>query len=427
MKLARRPAAQCPPASFPRRAGYTLVEMLIVVGIFMLLLTMTLLTVRFTRDGDRITDAASRIQSFLGGARDRAIYARKPRGVRLFLNADTEDPNNPSPLAYRTVSAMAYIDPAETWSDGVIQLRRWDPDLNGATNTGGNVDINQDGANDNPRDIWMVVGDGTAWWELKRRGLLFDGMRIRIPKGPDGSWYPINTRLLDTNQPPPATQALVLGVPYRDPGDTPKDRAVAYETGGPEDYEIELPPRILPIEPFRLPEGTVIDLDGSKIPDAWRPSAPGFATGSGNSLYSPYIDIIYSPRGNLLGESSSGGIIHFYVCDPTETKTIKEQYVNSLDADPNKAIRLFNAELRSSGKTFVPADTIKSSAASWISAIDINGEGYNVTDRRIVTVFTQTGAVSIHPVNALDTDNNGTGNGFADDPYFYAEIGEVAK
>ncbi|MGV2336489.1 MAG UNVERIFIED_CONTAM: prepilin-type N-terminal cleavage/methylation domain-containing protein [Planctomycetaceae bacterium] len=158
------PANPIDSAAVARR-GYTLVEMLIVVGIVMLLLSMTLLAVRFVRDGDRVTAAASQIQSFLGGARAPRIYARKPRGVRLFL--DSTDP--------RTVTSMAYIDPAETWTDGLIQLRRWDPDLNGATN-GGSIDINQDGGNDDPRDVWMVVGEGTGWWELKRRGLLIDGM-----------------------------------------------------------------------------------------------------------------------------------------------------------------------------------------------------------------------------------------------------------
>jgi len=422
MKFARLHPAPTAPKSAPAgrsasRPGYTLVEMLIVVGIVMLLLSMTLLGVRFVRDGDRVMAAASRVQSFLGGARDRAIYARKPRGVRLFLNS--KDP--------RTVTAMAYIDPAETWTDGLIQLRRWDPDLNGATNTNGNVDINQDGGNDDPRDVWMVVGEGTGWWELKRRGLLIDGMRIRIPKGPEGSWYPINTRLIDITQPPPTTQVLVLGEAYRDPGDTPKDRSVAYESGGPEDYEIELQPRLIPMEPVELADGTCIDLDGSKIPEAWRPWASGVAQSSGNSQYSQYIDLVYSPRGNLLGESASGGLIHFCVCDVEDAKNLKEQYISSLDADAATALQKFNRELRQSGGTFVPADVVKSSTAAWIAALDPSGEGYPVRDRRIVSVFTQTGAVSIHPVNALDTENNGAGNGFADDPYYYAEVGEVAK
>jgi hypothetical protein len=231
--------------------------------------------------------------------------------------------------------------------------------------------------------------------------------RIRIPKGPEGSWYPINTRLLDITSPPPTTQALVLGLPYRDPGDTPKDRAVAYESGGPEDYEIELQPRLIPMEPVVLPDNTCIDLDGSKIPEAWRPWAAGVAQSSGNSQYSQYIDIVYSPRGNLLGDLASGGLIHFCVCDAQDAKNLKEQYINSLDPDPATALQKFNRELRLTGGTFVPADVIKASVASWIAALDPNGEGYPVRDRRVVSVFTKLAAVSIHPVNALDSENNG--------------------
>lgn len=400
------------------RLGYTLVEMLIVVGIVMLLLSMTLLTVRFVREGDRVTAAASQIQSFLGGARDRAIYARQPRGVRLFL--DTTNP--------RTITSMAYIDPAETWTDGVVQLRRWDPDLNGATN-GGNVDINQDGSNDDPSEIWMVLGEGTGWWELKRRGLLVDGMRVRIPKGPKGTWYPVNTRLIDTSQPPPTTQALVLGMAYREPGDTPKNRSIAFESGGPEDYEIELQPRLLPMEPVVLPEGTCIDLDGSKVPAAWRPTVAPNAPGSGNLFYSQYIDIVYSSRGNLIGASSSGGLIHFYVCDTEDAISVKNEFVRALDSDPATAEARFNEWIRGGrgqiDRYFVPADEIKGSDvdSAWIGALDQTGDGYFTKDRRAVTVFTQTGAVSIHPVNANDSNKNG----IADDPYYYAEVGEVAK
>lgn len=399
------------------RRGYTLLEMLIVVGIVILLLTMTLLTVRFTRDGDRVTAAAAQIQSFFAGARDRAIYARAPRGVRLFL-----DTNNP-----RTISSMVYIDPSESWNDGVIQLRRWDPELDGQTNTGGGpVDINQDGVADDPRDVWMVIGEGAGWWELKRRGLLFDGMRIRVPKGPSGSWYPINTRLIDITQPPPAIQMLVLGIPYRDPGNTPVERSAAFESGGPEDYEIQLAPRIIPSEPATLPEGTVIDLDGSRIPDAWRPSSTA-GGGTGNALYSQYIDLVYSPRGSLMGDAASGGVLHFYVCDKEDSTLLKEEFVKSLDAVPSTAIDLFNARLQTAagGFKFVPADTIDSGTTAWAGEIASPGEPYIVKDRRIVTISGQTGNVSVHAVNA--TDANSPPDGIADDPYFFAETGETAK
>jgi prepilin-type N-terminal cleavage/methylation domain-containing protein len=409
------------------RAAYTLIELLIVISILALLLTMTVMAVNFSRDGDRVTGAASQIQSFLSGARDRAIYAKAPRGVRFFL-----DPNNP-----RAVSSMVYIDPAETWSEGVIQLRRWDPDGNGLTNLlPNNPDINDDGVADNPTQIWMVAGEGTAWWELKRRGLLFDGMRIRIPKGPQGSWYPINTKLIDVSVAPTSLQALVLSIPYRDPGDTSKEKALAFDSGGPEDYEIELPPRILPMEPVVLPEGTVIDLDGSKLPDAWRPTVAGLNGGSGNLLYSQYMDIVYSQRGTVVGTAATGGVIHFYVCDNEESLLLKEEYIaveleGNQGLTPAAAINAFNARVRSPGTAFIPSDQLDSASATWSVNIAPAPDPYPVKDRRIVSVFSQTGGVSVHPVNAIDNQNNSNGaagaDGFADDPYYYAETGESAK
>ncbi len=405
------------------RTGFTLVELLIVISILAILLTMTVMAVNFTRDSDRVSGAAGQIQSFLNGARDRAIYAKAPRGVRFFLdptNALSGAPNSP-----RAVSSMVYIDPAEMWSDGVIQLQRWDFDNNGRTDTDpGNLDINQDGIlGDNPQDIWVVAGAGTAWWELKRRGMLFDGMRIRIPKGPQGSWYPVNTALIDVTNPPPEVQKLILAIPYRDPGDTPKEKAQAFESGGPEDYEIQLPPRILPMEPVILPQGTVIDLDGSKLPDAWKPFAAGAADSSGNLQYSQYMDVVFSPRGTIIGSAAAGGIIHLYVCDSEDSMALKEEYIRSLDANPVTAMGIFNSLIRSG--SFIPADEIDSTnaASAWATELAPAGQPYLPRDRRIVTIFTQTGAVSVHPINATDSSLNG----FADDPFFFAETGESAK
>jgi len=407
------------PVNERRRAGYTLIELLVVVSIVVIILSMTLMAVNFSRDGDRVTGAANQIQSFLGGARDRAIYAKAPRGVRFFL-----DPDNP-----RAVSSMVYIDPAETWSDGVIQLRRWDPEGDGRTNlVPPDPDINGDGVADNPADIWMVAGAGTAWWELKRRGMLFDGMRIRIPKGPQGSWYPIDTRLIDITNPPTELQALILSIPYRDPGDTPKEKAQAFDSGGPENYELQLPPRILPMEPVILPQGTVIDLDGSKLPDAWRPFVVGQNQSSGNLQYSQYMDVIYSQRGTVVGSAASGGVIHFYVCDNEDSLLLKEEFIEveliqNQGRSPADAINAFNAGVRNPVSPFIPADEIHSATAAWGARIAPADKPYLVKDRRIVSIFTQTGAVSVHPVDATDA----AGDGFADDPFYFAETGESAK
>jgi len=414
------------------RNGFTLIELLIVVSILILILAMTVAAVRFTRDGDRITAAASQVQSFVSGARDRAIYSRTPVGVRFFL-----DPDNS-----RAVTSMAYIDPAGLENTGSIRLYRWDPLLDGQTDARTNtLDINQDQITidpedlllgDNPAKVWMVVGDsqagdGVRWWELKRRGLLFDGMRIRIPAGRNGNWYPVNTQLINVNAPPTRNQILILGIPYRDPGDTPVRQSMAFKSGGPETYELQLAPRMLPNEPSVFPENVVIDLDASKVPDSWRPSTTPDQQGSGNAMYSQYIDMIYSPRGGLIGEAAAGGVIHFYVCDKEESLLLKQQFAAPLVADSGDPVspadlEQLNIQIRS-GLRFVPADELRPSTAPWSANIATESDPYLSRDRRIVTIFGQTGSVSVHPVNAIDANFNG----LADDPYYYAEVGEVAK
>ncbi|MFN9976672.1 MAG: hypothetical protein ACK58T_42900, partial [Phycisphaerae bacterium] len=74
----------------------------------------------------------------------------------------------------------------------------------------------------------------------------------------------------------------------------------------------------------------MIDLDGSKIPDAWRPFTALGAQSSGNAEYSRYVDIVYSPRGSIIGQAASAGVIHFYLCNAEDSVLLKDEYVKSL-------------------------------------------------------------------------------------------------
>jgi len=402
-----------------RRAGFTLIELLVVVSIMVLLLTMTVLAVNFSRDSERVVGAALQVQSFLSGARDRAIHAHEPRGVRFFL--DTTN--------YRAVTAMAYIDPAEYWSEGTIQLQR--PDLGG------------DNVADSP-NVTVLAGAGVQWWQLKRRGLLFDGLRVRIPKGSKGSWYTISTALIDVTVPPPATQFLMLQTPYADPGDTQVTKVTAFDSGGPDDYELELPPRILPMDPVKLPDNTIIDLDGSRLPAGWRPVS-GVSTGTGNLQYSHYMDIVFSPRGTVIGGAAAGGVIQFYICDQEDSNTLKEQFIqndstiiggtitipslptgapatmrltaNGLDLQTTRVLA-FNQAV--SQFRFIPTSEIRTSSAAWLPG-HADDDAYVPRDRRVVSVFTQTGAVSSHPVYMTD----GEYDGIESDPMYFAETGRT--
>lgn len=408
------------------RHGFTLVELLIVITIILLLLTMTVLTVRFAQDSDRVTGGARQVQSFLSGARDRALYFRRPIGVRLFLDSDALNENT-GPGELRTVSAMSYIDAGELWDDGQIQLQRWDPDLDGRTNIPSGtstVDINGDGIPDDATQVWMVAGlKANKWWELKRRGLLVDGMRMRIPAGSQGTWYPVDTRLIDLTSTPTATQYLVLQIPYADRGDTNRRSAVAFAGSGPDTYELELPATLMPVAPSLLPDSVVIDLDGSNLPAAWRPSAL-----NGGS-FSPYMDIVFSPKGNVIGDAASSGLIHLYVCDRQDATILKDQFIDQFVSGlaPTSTVRSdnlakFEAGI-SAGVPFVPAGEIDPANQTWITALS-DEDPYLPGERRLVSVFTQTGSITVHQVNPTDSIGS---DGIADDPYLFAETGAEAN
>lgn len=412
--MIRKPATQFGAAQ-PRR-GFTLIELLVVISILVLLMTMTVMAVNYGQDSQRVVGAALQVQSFLSGARDRAIHAKEPRGVRFFL-----DTNN-----HRAVTSMVYIDPAEYWSEGTIQLQRPDTDADNVADSPG---------------VTIVAGAGTQWWQLARRGLLFTGLRIRIPKGPTGTWYTVSTAMIDLTTYPAATQYLVLQTPYADPGDTQVNKVNAFDAGGPSDYEVELPPRILPMDPVKLPENAIIDLDGSRLPLAWRASFTPGGLGSGNAEYSQYMDVVFSARGCVIGAASTG-VLQFYICDNEDSVTLKEEYIlngiatplpvppgmsatmqitgNGMELPTGNVLR-FN-QLIQAGSYFIPTSEIKTSAAAW-SLDHADNDPYLVRDRRLVALFAQTGAVSSHPVYTTDGDYDGVEN----DPMYFAETGRTGQ
>lgn len=374
-------------------AGFTLIELMIVIGIILIIATMTLSALHYVQNADRVGSEAARVQSFIMGARDRAIYADELRGVRLYVEPTPPGSDPDDAWTYRrTVTSMAYIAPGGSWnspehSSGIQILRRYDIDGNGNF-TGPLEDLG----------LRYVRGfNDPGWWNLKRRGWLVDGLRIRIPAGPTGHWYGVDTRLIDTTAAPTYEQVLLLQIDYSDKGNPNDDVAWDNLT-----YEIEFPAQVLPQEPLLLSDGVVIDLDGSRIPNAWEVALP-----SGGTEFSGYMDIWFSPRGNVVGDAAAAGLMHFYVCDREDSYKLKEAWAATGNPPPNP---------------FVPLDEIDSSTQTWVSA---HTEGVFVPrDRRIVSLFSQTGAVSVSPVNALDDLNM---DGIADDPFRFAETGEAAK
>ena len=221
------------------------------------------------------------------------------------------------------------------------------------------------------------LSDFPRWEDYQLRGLLKSGARIQIPSG-SGLWYTVQS--VDTgglplpNPRPPIALYLVDGARFS-PG--------VGATGNIElTYKMELRPAVLANQdPVELPTGISVDLDHSQLPSEWK---------TGGS-YSDEMDVMFSPRGSVTGSVAGAGLIHFLLVDVEDT-------------------------IRGAGP---PGDES-----------GLNPDDQVQGEFRIVTLNTRTGHVSTHEIARDDTVINSNGNpgvdGLADDPFRYAETGEVA-
>ncbi len=90
------------------RSGFTLIELLVAVSIILVLAVITIRLVNTSLDGDRLRTGSREVQSYLAGARDRAVYAGQPRGVRFI-----PDPNDPY-----SIRSFVYIGAPTSFTDG---------------------------------------------------------------------------------------------------------------------------------------------------------------------------------------------------------------------------------------------------------------------------------------------------------------------
>lgn len=107
-----------PCRSAPRRCGFTLVELLVVVLIVVLVSAVTLPAVISSLSHREVSESARILQAALVGARDAAIRSNSPRGIRLLpdpvLNRTA---TNASGQRYSTVLAYNRFVPIEPAGD----------------------------------------------------------------------------------------------------------------------------------------------------------------------------------------------------------------------------------------------------------------------------------------------------------------------
>ena len=161
-----------------RRSGFTLTELLIVIGILLILNTLSLAVYNTGRSSDRMRSGARIAQSAILGAKDRAMHAKNFRGVRL-----TRDSNGPTFSATNLfpalVNGFVLLQPIthDPYPTGSIQLER--------------VDANQDNLPDSA-DILVVRGavlpsNNAVDWD-RVSGFFGSVGQIRIPSI-TGQWY----------------------------------------------------------------------------------------------------------------------------------------------------------------------------------------------------------------------------------------------
>ncbi len=406
--------------------GFTLIELLVVVTVLLILTVMTISTIDFTFMSERVKAGSRQVQSALAGARDRAIFAKEPRGLRFLV-----DPNDP-----RIVTSMIYVGPpSKNWTEGKIQLEWLIEDANGNGTLDAGEDQIPNGLVD-PPTVAIVHGLDAAWDTLKDRGFLgvdedvngnnildagedqnnngvmdYDTPRIRIPAGKEGTWYTARFNKLTSSNP-------ILTLLFSDiPGDTPKVHgALAITGGGPSTYELKLPPRILPdTQPILLPEGVCIDLDGSDVPVEWRPTTPSVGVPFSVQYQIPYsaqMDLLFTPRGTVTDSVAAKGLVHLYVAERKDVqKTVDVGVLVGGTLTPRPPINGTMVPAIPGEKAFSPEEPIG--------------------QRLLLTVFTQTGKVSAHHIDATDNYINATGasgnDGYADTPFKYATQGEATS
>lgn len=313
------------------RRGFTLVELLVVITIIIILTALTFTLVNFSMDAERLSSGSRQIQGYLEGARDRAIHADEPRGVRFIL-----DPLNPIDPNILTVSSVVYIGPPKTFSEGQITI-------------GDPADI---------ADKRKISITGANWNGLvdianPANSFLLNGARIRI-----GDLNIFYTVVQDATSP----SGWSLTRDFQ--GQRRIDELDITSDFIPYEYKLELAPAILADqEPTQLPRNIVIDLNGSRIPLSWLTNTSR-------------MDVLFSPRGTVIGTAATKGLIHLLLSDRKDVENLLGL------GDPNKT----QGEL-------------------------------------LVTIVTKTGAINTHHVDP--TDNDGVGG--ADDPFKFAETGKEAK
>jgi prepilin-type N-terminal cleavage/methylation domain-containing protein len=424
------------------RCGFTLVELLVTMSIFVILMTLTVAGFRASVSADRDVNAISTFRNALEGARSRAIKSGEIRGLRLVTDA-----NNPL-----VATSLVYVGSAGT-EEGTVQI----PNPNdtsfpivdripfgyftGEIDTNGNgiwdPDDDADGDGLNDRAGWYF-GDKDhrdVFANLYERGFLAPGNRISFATATGAEYsakYTIRSIEYDAND----NGSLDASEDFNNNGvfdiqlvefvrphqygnasngnyyDDFYQSIIPFPTtSGTTNtlyYRLELSPTILPgAELIVMPAGYGIDLDGSKVPAGWRyvedANGNGQIDGSETdtngtgmfefaSGYAPNMDLLFTPDGTMVGSLASEGVLHFVVAALSDISLFQT----------NTAV----GRTRSLSGSF-PVGGLSTYPAVWLQTDTEH-------DRKVLSLFTQSGGIVVSDLY----NPNGNTDGILNDEYF---------
>ena len=369
------------PALGRRRSGFTLVELLVVVGVMLLLIVMTVSAVNFADDSQSVSAGARLVQAFFEGARDRAIQSREPRGIRLMVERDEANG--------RTCLSMVYVK-SQLWQEGTVDM------FSVNTNSG----VRQTYIQPHHDTDWDALTASGAFpaagpsnlfpWEIRftrdagsSYSRWYAAKEIAIGRLPNKFSYAVNRYI---------KKPLQLQLPFQE--DSNVGEVATWS------YQVQLASMVVPsTQSLVLPSNIVIDLDASKVPQAWRPQAATYA-----APYSNRMDIFFAPDGSVVGDTAAEGLLHICLAERREMDLLMP-----LDGSTRRPA------VQSQQSPIVPSE-------SFFTPL-----GEEMGLRRIVSVRTSTGEISVAQVDQTDLRNNATGaagaDGIADNPYGLSHLG----
>ena len=422
------------------RRGFTLFELLVVVGIMLILAVLTIGAIDLSMTSERVRSAARQVQSLLEGASDRAIYAQEARGIRIQVNEqileDVDHDGDPAtaPLQIPTLATtIVYIgSPGEDTSE---------TDVTDDDNDGDRAElfkyINVVDPLLFPRDPTLpppsagalnpnerlatraIIGVNTRWSALYEQGLIGPGTVIRI--SPDGVedarnssefltidprsfpvrresfWFDTTNTGIDFDDVPPNPRATNFLTPGGSGTDVPGEFADA----GPPDR--------------RNNEVLFLTFNSQQV-DSHSTDAPKNTRGVHNARWAyvmetnpdvlPGEDPSFLPRNTCIDLHTShlpdGWLTT--VPDPNNPGSFIRQYSSRMDLLFSPSGSIVGAE-GAAGLVHLHVCDIADAMANVPpgSLVDAAGEPRN-GDEFGVTIFTRSGRVNVHPMLAVDLD-----------------------